>query len=166
MMIKPDARAHRVAIARLSLLLGIAVLAAPALAQTVDVPSATTAGGTEWRWVQSASNLRSIEVDLVKASVEILQAKGSSVELIAQAAGLQPGGEPVRLVLASDNGRYRIEDRFPMRPRSILNNECLPPTGFRGDFWRHARPLTVRVFAPRGLQLSVWTMSGTVTDRR
>ncbi len=154
-----------------NMLLAFAALTAPmapAFAtniQTIEVLAGSRPDRAEWRWQQPSSEVRSLDIDLVNATVVIFPTEGAQVELTISGAD-QASSYAVRLVILETAGRFRVEDRYP--PRSVLASsiECLPPNGERGDFWHYARPLTVRLLVPRGMVVTARTMAGAVVDRR
>lgn len=157
-------------VATLSAVLVLADSSGAAMAGTTEVAGVSSRSETEWKWALNASEVRSVNVNFVRATIEILPSEGSRIEVLVTHPHDQVGGEALmssmRLAVSSANGRYHIEDRYPAQSAAAYMDECLPPRGDRGAFWHYARPLKVRLFVPRRLSISAHTMAGSVNDRR
>lgn len=166
------ARAYRLrrAATAVVVIVALAGWSVQAEARTMETAGVSSASGTEWRWAQEASEVKSVEVDFVMANVEILPLDGAQIELIVTQphgpAGSAAIGSTMRLAVISVDGRFRIEDHYPDRPMVVPMVECLPPIGERGAFWNYARPLKVRLLVPRRLPVLGRTMAGSVNDQR
>jgi hypothetical protein len=148
------------------LLAWMALVSGPASAQNFNAQRVVLPDGDTWNWTQPASDVRALEINLVRASVVIEPSNAPIAELIIFADSGQNHQSAVSIVVSEHNGQYRISDRYP--PRSPISHqaECLPPIDERGDFWHYNVLLKAKLRVPRHMIVSVRTMAGGVVDHR
>ena len=148
------------------LLAWMTLVAGPAVAQNFDSERVVLLDGNTWNWTQPVSDVGTLEINLVRATVVIERSNATVAELIVSAGSDQDHRSAVSIVVSEHNGHYRISDRYPPRLAISHRTECLPPIDERGDFWHYNVLLKAKLRVPRHMIVSVRTMAGSVEDRR
>lgn len=148
------------------LLVSISFVAGPVEAQSVGIERTSHPGGATWKSAKPVIDVRSLEIDFVRASVQIEPSDAPNVELIKLADAEPNHRSAVSIVISEQDGQYRITDRYPARAASSQWVECLPPIDERGDFWHYDVSLKVKLRVSQNMTDSARTMAESVADRR
>ena len=79
-------------VATLSAILVLADSSGAAMAGTTEVAGVSSRSETEWKWALNASEVRSVNVNFVRATIEILPSEGSRIEVLVTHPHDQVGG--------------------------------------------------------------------------
>lgn len=131
---------------------------------TVDLPLDSVAG----RWVEigSAASGRRLEVDLIRADVEVVESLSGIVAVRVDAQSHPDQLSRMALRAEWSGQSATLTDIFPQRIGLWAARECLPPPVSRGDFWTVSTRLKVVIRAPTSMSVRVRVRDGTVNDRR
>lgn len=103
---------------------------------------------------------------MVRAEVVIRRSPSREMRLEAVSIGDLGEAEVVQLNIDKTAGAIRLSDMFPPRPQGWIANECLPPAGERGDFWRNTTRFRIVLLLPDDVNVSGHVMDGQIDDQR
>ena len=112
-----------------------------------------------WTWT-GASEVQSIEIDLIRGNVTVVRREGQPVIRIVRMLGAGRSAE-VSIEATADGGVLTVRDRYPSDP-TMTWDECLPPIDGRGDFWNNSVRFDTTVWAPPATIITAKVKDGRV----